>query len=376
MQNERVCSRCVMDTSATEIAFDERGVCSFCHDFDRRIEPELRRVLTPEGATRFRIAIDTIRQVGRGRKHDSLLGLSGGTDSSYLAHVAVQNGLKPLAVHVDMGWNTPLSEANVKAVADALKLDLEVVKVDWEPMREIQLAFYRAGLKNCEIPQDHVYLAVLYRVAQKHGLRYYLSGGNSATESVLPRSWGYNAADVRHLRAVHKRFGHGTLRGLPTLPFWRRYVYYRYILPVREVRLLNLVPYNQREAKELLEREVGWRNYGAKHYESVLTRFYQGHYLPTRFGIDKRKAHLSSLVLSGQLTRAEALAELAQPAYSEGQLSEDTASIAKTLAISVDEWKALVNSPIHQHDEFPSERWLFALKDSVATVARTRSRRR
>lgn len=356
-----------MDTTASEISFDGQGICSFCHAFDARIAPMLARTRTPEGQVRYRAVLEGIRRAGQGHEHDALLGLSGGTDSSYLAYIVANEGLRPLVVHVDMGWNTPLSEANVNALVEHLGLDLEVVRVDREPMRQLQLAFYRAGLKNCEIPQDHVYLAALYEVAQKRRLRTYLSGGNAVAESVLPRSWGYNTADLRHLRDVHRRFGQGSLCGLPTLSFWRRYLYARFLRPVSEVRLLDMLPYSPTEAKRTLVATCGWKDYGAKHYESVLTRFYQGSYLPDRFGIDKRRAHYSSLILAGEMTREAAMAQLAKPPYPDADLlAADRSEIAVRLGIGDQEWRTILAAPRMEHTEFANSAGLFAVKNAVA----------
>ena len=370
----RVCSRCVMDTTASEITFDDSGVCSFCQRFDKEIAPALARVDTPEGARRFREIIASIQASGRGRKYDSLLGLSGGTDSSFLAHLAARERLRPLVVHVDMGWNTPESEENVRLMTEKLRLDLKTVEVDFEVMRALQLSFYRAGVRNCEIPQDHAFLAVLYGVAAKHGIRTLLTGGNLATESIMPRSWGYNAGDARHLRAIHRRFGSGSLRKYPTLGFLRRYVYYPFVRGIREVRLLNYILYNRAQAKALLSSMYGWADYGSKHFESALTRFFQGYYLPTKFGVDKRKAHFSSLILSGQMTREQAVEKLAQPPYDPKQLEVDMRAIASALKISLEEWRAILASPIRQHDDFPSQKWMFALKDAVVTKLGLRER--
>lgn len=372
----RSCTRCVMDTTAEEITFDEGGVCSFCHDFDDTVRPVLERTQTEAGRKTLERAVASIRSAGRNRAYDSILGLSGGTDSCYLAYLAVQFGLRPLVIHVDTGWNSPESESNVRNLTSRLALPLEVFVVDWEEMRDVQLSFYKAAVRNCEVPQDHACFAPLYKLAAKHNVRYVLTGGNLASESILPQSWGYNTADLRHLLSIHARYGTTQLHRFPTLTFWQRYVYYPSVRGIREVRLLDLVPYNRSEAKRILAREVGWKDYGAKHYESVLTRFFQGYYLPTKFGIDKRKAHLSSLILSGQITREEALEELKKPAYSsEAQLQEDKAYIAGKLGLSLSEWEEILSLPPRSHDEFPSAKVLFAAKDAIVNLLGLRRRK-
>ena len=365
-----------MDTTAEEITFDANGVCSFCHYFDVNIKPILDRAHSSEGRKLLDQIVADIKESGQGKPYDSILGISGGTDSSYLAYLAAELGLRPLVVHVDTGWNTPESEGNVKNLVSKLGFDLEIIPVDWEEMVDLQIAFYKASVKNCEIPQDHAFLAVLYKKAAEIGVRYILSGGNFASESILPRSWGYNAGDLRHLLAIHKRFGTLPLRKFPTLSFWQRYVYYPFVRKIREVRLLNYVPYNRAEAKRILSERFGWQDYGAKHYESVLTRFFQSYYLPTKFGIDKRKAHFSSLILSGQMTREQALEELKKPPYpSEEQLQADKAYIAEKLGLTLSEWEAILALPPRDHYEFPNSELLFRAKDMLVNLLGMRRRR-
>ncbi len=376
MRTYQICTRCVMDTTAEEITFDAKGVCNFCHYFDQNIKPILDRARSGEGKKLLDQIVVVIKRASQGKPYDSVLGISGGTDSSYLAHLAAELGLRPLVVHVDTGWNSPESELNVKRLVAKLGLDLEIITVDWEEMRDLQLAFYKASVKNCEIPQDHAFLAALYKKAAEIGVHYILSGGNFATESILPRSWGYNAGDLRHLLAIHKRFGTRPLRKFPTLSFVERYVYYPIVRKIKEVRLLNYVPYNRAEAKRILADRYGWQDYGLKHYESVLTRFFQGYYLPTKFGIDKRKAHLSSLILSGQITREEALEELKKPPYpSKEMLERDKAYIAEKLGLSLEEWEEILALPPRDHREFPTSEFLFRAKDSLANALRIRHRR-
>lgn len=376
MRPYQICTRCVMDTTAEEISFDAKGVCNFCHYFDAHVKPILDRARSGEGRKMLDHLVAEIRKAGQGKPFDCILGISGGTDSSYLTHLAAELGLRPLVVHVDTGWNSPESEANVRSLVKAIGFDLEIVRVDWDEMRDLQIAFYKASVKNCEIPQDHAFLAVLYKKAAEIGVHHVLTGGNYATESILPRSWGFNAADLRHLLAIHKRFGTRPLRKFPTLSFWERYVYYPFIRKIREIRPLNYVPYNREDAKKLLTEKYGWKDYGLKHYESVLTRFYQGYYLPTKFGIDKRKAHLSSLILSGQITREQALEELKKPPYpSKDLLEKDKAYIAEKLGLSLAEWEEILALPPRDHREFPSSEPLFRAKEAIVNMLGIRRRR-
>ncbi len=371
-----ICTRCVMDTTAEEISFDSRGVCSFCHYFDEKVKPVLEQARSGESKQLLEAIVAEIKRSGQGKPYDSILGLSGGVDSSYLAYQVAELGLSPLLIHVNTGWNSPESESNLKKLSRVLGFNLEVITVDWEEMRDLQIAFYKSAVKNCEIPQDHTFLAVLYKKASEVGVHYILSGGNLATESILPQSWGYNAGDSRHLLQIHKRFGSRPLQNFPILNFWERYLYYPLVRKIREVRLLNYVAYNRAKAKQILEEKFGWQDYGAKHYESVLTRFFQGYYLPTKFGIDKRKAHFSSLILSGQMTREEALEELKKPPYpSEELLQADMAYIAERLGLSLSEWKDILALPPRRHEDFPTNRFLFKIKDILVEVSGVRKRR-
>lgn len=373
---KRVCSRCVMDTTAVEITFDETGLCSFCQYVDREVKPILVRAMTGEGERILQGLVETIRRAGKSQPYDSLLGLSGGADSSYLAYMAVKMGLRPLFLHVNTGWNSPQSEQNVRKLVDSLGCDFEAVTVDQAEMMDLQLAFYKAGVKNCDIPQDHVFLAVLHKMAAAKGIKYILSGGNLATESILPRTWGYDAGDVAHLKAIHKKFGKLPLRRYPTLEMWERYIWFPFVRGIREVRPLNLVHYDKAAAVHELQEKFGWQEYGAKHYETVQTRFFQGYYLPTKFKIDKRKAHFSSLIVSGQMTREAALVELETDPYpSDALLQSDKATMAKRLGVSLPEWEAILAGPAREHSEFASQERLFQIKDAIVQFLGIRRRR-
>jgi N-acetyl sugar amidotransferase len=362
-----------MDTTAEEIRFDDDCVCNFCHYFDEYVKPVIERSNSEEGRKLLDEMVCNIKSTGRNKPFDSILGLSGGTDSSYLAYLATHLGLRPLVVHVNTGWNSPESEANVRNVVEKLGLELYVFTIDWDKMRDLQIAFYKASVKNCEIPQDHAFLAALYIVAEKYHSHYILNGGNLASESILPKSWGYNAADLHHLLAIQKRYGTVKLRQFPTMGFWQRYIYYPFLKGIKKEHLLNLIPYNGAEAKRTLAKEFGWEDYGAKHCESVLTRFFQGYYLPSKFGIDKRKAHLSSLILSGQITREKALDELKKPPYqSDEQLQADKTYIAHKLGLSLSEWEEIISLPPRDHAEFRSSRILFGAKDRLVESLRIR----
>jgi N-acetyl sugar amidotransferase len=369
----RVCTRCVMDTSDPDITFDAEGVCSHCHAFDR--ERKTNWFPNEEGARRWAAIADRVRKEGEGKPYDSILGLSGGVDSSYLALKVKEWGLRPLVVHVDAGWNSELAVANIERLVKHCGFDLHTHVVDWQDMRELQLAFLRAAVANQDVPQDHAFFAVLYNFATKNGIRHVLHGGNFATESVLPRSWQASNADERNLRAIHKRYGTKPLRSYPTIGFYAYYLWYPFVKRMNALRPLDYMPYSKAAAIAELTA-VGWRAYPRKHGESIFTKFFQNHYLPVKFGLDKRKPHLSSLILAGEITRAEAVAKLAEPLYDPTELEADIAYLCKKLQIDRAEFDRLMAAPIHHYSEFPNDSARYGrLKAVQAVVQRVLGRR-
>ncbi|GEM_PF-65229 len=354
----QVCSRCVMDTTDPEISFDEFGVCSHCHGFDQISETEW--LPGPAGKPHLDALIAEIKTWGRGRDYDCTIGLSGGADSSYLAYLAAKEwGLRPLAVHVDTGWNSPFAVRNIENLVKKLDIDLYTFVIDWEEMRDLQVAFLKSGVANQDTPQDHAIFAKLFSFTAENKIRYVLSGHNIATESVLPESWEYTARDDKHIRAIHKRFGTRPLRTLPIMSVFRSFLYARlapikFLPGMKIVNPLNFVDYTKDKAKAELSREIGWQEYGAKHFESRFTKFFQAYWLPQRFGYDKRRAHLSSLILSGQISRDAAIAELEKPMYPPDELAEDMEFVRKKLELSETEFTDILNAPTHHHTEYPS----------------------
>jgi N-acetyl sugar amidotransferase len=341
-----------MDTTDPEITFDEAGVCNHCRKFDER-QPKTW-FTGEEGKVKLQHIVQTIKQAGKGKRYDCIIGLSGGVDSSYLAYQTQILGLRPLAVHVDAGWNSELAVKNIENIVKYLNIDLYTHVVDWEEVKDLQVAFLRASVANQDVPQDHAFFAALYRFAIQNGIRYVLSGGNYATESVLPESWGYNAMDLRHLKEIYRRFGQKRLKTFPTVGFFQYYIYYPYLKGMKVVRPLNYIPYNKQEAIRILEKEIGWRYYGGKHYESRFTKFFQCYYLPKKFGFDKRKAHLSSLIMSGQITRNEALKELNKDLYPQHELKDDKSFVIKKLGLTEEEFQELLNLPNKSFEDYPS----------------------
>ncbi|GGD02603.1 N-acetyl sugar amidotransferase [Pyruvatibacter mobilis] len=347
----QVCTRCIMDTTDAEITFDEHGVCNHCQYFETGLKPNW--FPNDQGKKMLREMIDQVRREGKGKKYDCIIGLSGGVDSSYLAAKVAEWGLRPLAVHVDGGWNSELAVKNIEMMTEKLGLDLATYVVDWEEMRDLQLAFLRSNVANQDVPQDHAFFAALYNFAAKEGIKYVISGSNYATESILPVSWGYDPMDIKHVTSIHKIYGTRKLRKFPTVNFFKFHIYYPRILGMTVLRPLNLMHYNKDEAIEYLEKNYGWRYYGGKHYESRWTRFFQAHYLPTKFGYDKRRAHLSSLVVADAMSREQALQEMKKQLYTDNELAEDKAFVAKKLGITVGELEEFIAQPIKHYTDYP-----------------------
>jgi N-acetyl sugar amidotransferase len=327
-------------------------VCNHCRNFDAVLRSRWKD--GPDGEVELRAKIETIKQANAKRDYDCILGLSGGVDSSYLAIKAVEYGLRPLVVHVDAGWNSELAVQNIERLVKALKLDLHTIVIDWEEIRDLQVAFLRSGVANQDTPQDHAFFAALYKFAIKHRVNWVLSGGNLASESILPSAWGYDAMDKRQLCDIHRRFGSRPLGSFPLVTFWDLYFFFPFVYKMKVLRPLDFLPYNKIQAKRLLIERYGWRDYGAKHYESIWTKFFQGWFLPTRFGYDKRLAHLSSLIVAGQMTRDEALAELSREHYPADELRRDRAFVLKKLGLSESEFDALLRAPLRTHRDYAS----------------------
>ncbi len=348
----QLCSVTVMDTTDPTIRFDERGRSSWATEFSAA--RALETVAPEHRETALRAAVDMIRTAGRDKPYDCILGLSGGCDSSYLCLAAVRLGLRPLVVHFDNGWNSELAIANIQSIVQTLGLDLHTFVMDWPEFRDLQRSYFQASVLDLEVPTDHMIFGALYKTAAQHGIRHVLSGNNFNTEWLLPKSWNYAKFDLANLRGIHRKYGTVPLRKLPALGLSEQ-IWYQQVRRMDVVRLLDLMDYDKRVAKREIIAELGWRDYGGKHHESVFTRFYQGYILPTKFNIDKRKAHVSNLVLSGQATRREALAEILEPPYPQDLQREDFTYVAKKLGWSDDELREILARPNRSHSEFASD---------------------
>ena len=358
-----------MDTSDPQISFDANGVCNHCSEFEEVTRPYW--LPNAEGAMRLAAIIDRIRSFGKNRTYDCIIGLSGGIDSSYMAMKVHEWGLRPLVVHVDAGWNSELAVANIEKIVKHCGYHLHTHVVDWEEMRDLQLAYLRAGVANQDVPQDHVFFASLYHFAIRNGIRYILSGGNIATESIFPKTWLGSAMDSINLKAIHARYGERPLATFNTISFFEYYLWYPLVKKMRTIRPLNYMPYNKAAAVQEMERKVGWRAYGRKHGESLFTKLYQNYYLPAKFGYDKRRPHLSSLIVSGQMTREEALSRMEEPLYDPQELENDIVYFCKKMQITRQQFDGFIAAAPQHYTDFPNwdrqHRWL---KNIQAIAAR------
>jgi len=360
----RVCSRCVMDTTDPDIEFDDAGVCNHCHTHLRSLETNV--VKGDAAKAKVQALVDQLRREGQGKPYDCLIGISGGVDSSYLAWLVKDLGLRPLALHLDSGWNSEIGVRNIDKIVDKLGIDLVTHVIDWEEYKDIQRSFLKAGVPDVEVPSDHAIIAALYNVARKHGIKTIVSGHNDATESHLPRAWSQGHLDYGYIRDIHTRFGSGKISTFPTIGFFR---YMNNLTKgMNLVYLLNFVDYSREIALDRIMNTLDWVDYGGKHHESIFTRWYQGVYLTRKFDYDKRKTHLSSLISSGEITRDQALAKLQQPPYDEDVQEQDCDYVAKKLGFTRAELDAIIRDEPKAYKDFNS--YLKVLNNPLFTAAR------
>ncbi|MBL4624866.1 MAG: N-acetyl sugar amidotransferase [Flavobacteriales bacterium] len=349
-----VCTNCVLDTTVEDITFDSHGVCNYCHKFEEKALPVLN-LSSGEKEKKFNSVIETIKESGKDKKYDCILGLSGGVDSSYLALLAKRNGLKPLLVHFDNGWNSELAVKNIEKIIETCGFDLHTVVIDWEEFRHLQLAYIRASVVDIEVPTDHLIVGALYSIAKQKSIKCILSGTNFATEFTMPTGWNFfTKGDFANMKGIYHKHGKGNLKKLVTYSYYQKFINANF-RGIRSISMLNYTDYSKANAKEELIKHFGWKDYGGKHYESIFTRFYQGYILPNKFNIDKRKTHLSNLICTGEITRDEALAELSQPTYPESNQKEDLEYVLRKLQMTQKEFDQIMASPEVPHSEFGLE---------------------
>ena len=348
-----------MDTSDSGITFDEHGVCDHCRGFQTNVIPNWHP--NDIGKAKVKEMVANIKKAGEGKEFDCILGMSGGLDSSYMLHLVVNEfGLRPLVFHVDGGWNSSMAVNNIQMMVEKLGLDLYTEVINWNEMRDFQLAFFKSGVPHLDIPQDHAFIATLYHFANKNGIKYIMNGGNYSTECVRnPLEWLYYGTDMAQLRDIHSQFGKVKLKTYPFSPILFHKVYLRYFKGVKVVKPLDNLPYTKELAIETLSSQYGWIPYPQKHFESRFTRFYEGYWLPTRFGYDTRRVQYSSLILTDQMTRADALAKLEHPAYNPDTIDEDFEYIATKLGITVEELRGYHEMPLKSYRDYKNRDWLF-----------------
>lgn len=343
-----------MDTTASDIDFDADGICNYCTNFLVKLG-ESRKLLVDYPRQRDRF-VASVKSNGRGKEYDCIVGVSGGVDSSYALYLAIEHGLRPLAVHLDNGWNSELATHNIANLIERLNVDLYTHVIDWEENRELQRSLFKANVVDIEILMDNAMYALNYRQAARRRVRYILAGTNTTTEGLaLPKGWNHYKLDVRNIRRIHTRFGSVPIKSHPLISTVG-HIWMERIKRINWVSFLDYFPYNKSEAEEVLKREVGFRPYSHKHYESVFTRFYQAYILPRKFGVDKRRVHLSTLVVSGHLPRDEAVKMLGQPPYSDPREEEqDREFVMKKLGFSEREFEDYMRGPAVPHEVYGSE---------------------
>jgi N-acetyl sugar amidotransferase len=338
-----------MDRTDPDIEFNLDGVCNHCNTYDSAVR---RYVVTGEaGQQKIQDIVNQVSKYGIGKQYDCVIGLSGGVDSTFMAHKVKHLGLRPLAIHLDNGWDSELAVKNIENICTKLKIDLHTIVLDWEEFRGLQLAFLRASTPDSEIPSDHAISAAAVQTARKIGVKYIITGNNIRTETHVPRAWSQGHLDWQYIRSVNALYGTGELKTFPHLG-WSDF----YLHPWNRtfINILNFLDYSKKEAMPFLENELGWKYYGGKHYESIYTRWYQGYLLPKKFGYDKRRAHLSSLICSGEISREEALKSLENPTYSNALQKQDTAYVIKKLGLTESEFELIMDLPKKSYSDYPS----------------------
>lgn len=353
------CARCVMDTTDSAIRFDEHGVCDHCNTFSEKILPRWKDQIKSKNSLASLVA--NIRREGNGRDFDCIIGVSGGIDSSYLTYLAsTELKLRPLVFHVDAGWNTQEAVNNIERLVDHLKLDLYTEVINWPEMRDLQLAYFKSGVPHIDAPQDHAFFATMYKFAERHKVKYILTGANYSTECIRnPLEWMWYQSDSVQLKDIHARHGTVPLKTFPVTSIIRHKIILPYIKGIKIERPLNYLAYTKQEAMNTLIKEFGWQPYPQKHFESRFTRFYEGYWLPRRFGYDTRRVQFSSLILTGQMTRDEALEQLKKPPLDDATARQEFGYVAKKLNITEDELHGYLELPLYNYKDYKSQRHIY-----------------
>jgi N-acetyl sugar amidotransferase len=344
----QICNRCVMDTTDPDITFDKNGICNHCYAYDEAIK---NNTFSGEaGKNRLNLIIEAIKKRGKGKEYDCIIGLSGGVDSSYVAYKVKEFGLRPLAIHLDNGWDSELAVKNIEQIIKILNIELYTHVIDWEEFKNLQLAFLKASTPDSEVPSDHAIFAIMIRMAKKYKVPV-ITGMNTRTESHLPAAWSQGHIDWRYIKSINKKFGKIPLK---TFPHFHSLIFSLYFRSSNWIHILNYLDYNKEETKKFLINELCWKDYGWKHHESIYTRFFQGYILPKKFGYDKRKTHLSSLICSGEISRENALEELKNEPYPIEMQEEDKSYLLKKFNLTIAEFEDIMNKPPKSYNDYPN----------------------
>jgi N-acetyl sugar amidotransferase len=359
------CSNCVMDSTDSMIVFDRNGVCDHCRTFFKKTQPNWNP--DAKGEALLAKMVEKIKDEGKGHDFDCIIGMSGGIDSSYLTYAAVKKmGLRPLVFHVDAGWNSQIAVNNIEKLVDGLGLDLFTEVIDWEEMKDLQRAYFRSGVSHIDTPQDHSFFATMYKFATQHGVKNILTGANLSTECIRnPIEWMYYQSDSRQLRDIQKKFGEKPLKNFPVTSILWHKVWLPYVRGIKVLRPLNSMPYIKEDAKQLLIDRFGLQPYPQKHFESRFTKFYESYWLPERFGFDVRKVQFSSLIVTGQMTRDEALAELEKPTFDPETIDQEIEFVANKLDISVDELMGYMSLPKKTYKDYKNQEEVYKIGAKV-----------
>lgn len=349
----KICKRCVMDTTDPTIEFDENGYCNHC----RAAVASRPKELDEKENESFKKIISLLKEQGKGKQYDCVLGISGGIDSSYLAYLLSKEGIRILGIHIDAGWDTEVSSNNLKKLCDVCNIEMKNIKIDETEMMDLQRAYFLSEVINQDVPQDHAFFAKLYQCMKEEKQKYFVSGHNWATESITPIAWGWDAYDATNIKAIHKKYGKIKLKEYPFISFYENRFKIPYIDKIQKLRPLNCIEYDPNKALEILQREVGFEYYGSKHNESVFTRLLQTYIQPKKYGFEKRRAHLSSMIISGLITREEALTILKEESATQEQIEEDIKEVTKKMGITREEFDNIMNSShIEPHSNFKNDR--------------------
>jgi N-acetyl sugar amidotransferase len=351
--NYKLCTRCVMDSTDPLISFNEKGYCNHCQEFISRTSKLSYQGISSDIS--FAEIIAKIKKKGHKKEYDCVIGISGGIDSSFVLYTALNQGLHPLIIHLDNGWNSEIADQNLEAITKKLGVSYQRIKLFSEDFKALQIAFLKASVKDIELPTDVAILGVLHQIAADNNIKYIISGGNFATEGILPKSWGYNGKDLKFFNAIKNKFSSREIKKFPTFEFIKEFKY-KYFKGIRMIYLLNYIPYDKNRAMQVLNEKFDWNYYGGKHYESRYTGFLQAYILPTKFNIDYRRATFSTLICAGEMDRDLAIKELEKPSYQVANIEEEMLYISSKLGISIEEFKAILALPPKHVSDYPNNK--------------------